>query len=108
MVLAWTGVHCGLQNNLGYCEVNGNGIRTPDSYKLVINFFNPQLRKSKDFYAILILNKVTQSRGFSKLKSKFSFDDAEVKKAFSLCKSAMGVSMLNDITSTNSCLAKIG
>ena len=37
--------------------------------------------KSKHFYYLLISNKVTQSRGFSKFKWKLSIDDIELRKA---------------------------
>ena len=56
------------------------------------------------------INILTESRGFTKLKSKFSIDDVETKKAFSLIRSCIceTVKILNDILLTNSHLAKIG
>jgi len=69
-----------------------------------------------DFYGLLISSKMTKSRGFIKLKSKFSIDDDEAKKAFSLIRSCISETyvqcfqfkLLNDILFTNSHLAKIG
>ena len=60
--------------------------------------------------------KSTESRGFTKLKSKFSIDDVETKKAFSLIRTCIcetyvqcfQFKILNDILFTNSRLVKIG
>ena len=65
---------------------------------------------------MLISSKATESRGFTKLKSKFSFDDVEIKKALSLIRSCIcetyvqcfQFKILNDILFTNSRLAEIG
>ena len=48
------------------------------------NFFNPALSKSRNFYTLLnyISIKVTESKGFTKLKSKFSIDYVEARKPF--------------------------
>ena len=78
--------------------------------------FDPAVSKSRDFYGLLISCKATESRGFTKLKSKFSIDDVETKKASSLIRSCIcekyvqcfQFKILNDILFTNSRLAKIG
>ena len=65
---------------------------------------------------MLISSKATESRGFTKLKSKFSIDDVKIKKAFSLIRSSFcetyvqcfQFKILNDTLFTNSRLAKIG
>ena len=75
-----------------------------------------KLGKSRDFYGLLISCKATESRGFTKLKSKFSIDDVETKKAFTLIRTCIcetfvkcfQLNILNDILFTISCLAKIG
>jgi len=51
--------------------------------------FDPALGNSRDFYGLLISCKVTEFRGFTKLKSKLSIDDVETKKAFSLIRSCI-------------------
>ena len=57
----------------------------------------------------------TESRGFTKLKSKFSIDDVETKKASQIrscnCKTyvqCFQFKILNDILFTISCFAEIG
>ena len=72
--------------------------------------------KSRDFYGLLISCKATASRGFTKLKSKFSIDNVEIKKAFSLIRTCIcetylqcfQFKILNDVLFKNSRLAKIG
>ena len=62
------------------------------------------------------VRRATESRGFTKLKSKFSIDDVETKKAFSLLRSCIcetyvqsfQFKILNNILFTNSRLAKVG
>ena len=113
--LTWTGVRCAIPRDLRVCPVNGNRIRTLQ-FQIGDKIFNPALSKCKDFYALLIADKATQSRGFTKLKSKFCLDDEDVRKAFSLIKSTIfetfvqcfQFKILNDITFTNFLLAKIG
>jgi len=76
--------------------------------------FDPARSKSGDFYGLLISCKATESRGFTKLKSKFA--DAETKKAFALIRSCIcetyvqcfQFKILNDMVFTISRLAKIG
>ena len=115
--LTWTGVRCAVSSHLRIRsrEVNKDHVR---SLQLEIGHktFDPALSKSRDFYDLLISNKATESRGFIKLKSKFSVVEVETKKAFSLIRSCICVTymqclrlkILNDILFTNLCLAKIG
>ena len=78
--------------------------------------FDILFSKSRVFYGLLISCKATESRGFTKLKSKFSIDDVKIKKAFSLIRTCIcetyvqcfQFKILNDILFTNSLLAKIG
>ena len=79
--------------------------------------FDPALSKSRDFYGVLKSSLATESRGFIKLKSKFSIDDMETKKRLliiirsCICETYVQFfqfKILNDILFTNSRLAKIG
>ena len=84
-------------------------------FKIGDKIFDPALSKSRDFYGLLISSKGTESRGFTKLKSKFSFDHVETKKGLLINKSCIcetyvqcfQFKILNDILFTNSRLAKI-
>ena len=69
-------------------EVNRDHVRSLQ-FKIGDRIFDPALSKSRDFYGLLISSKATESRGFIKLKSKFSIDDVEAKKAFSLIRSCI-------------------
>ena len=72
--------------------------------------------KIKSIYSALIQSKAETSRGFKKLVSDFSIDSETVQKAFLLANRNASESflksfqykILNDITFTNSRLAKIG
>ena len=83
-------------------------------FKIGDKMFDPALSKSRDFYGLLRSSKATESRGFTKLKSKFSIDDVETKKAFSLTRSCICETYVqcfqfkiqNDILFTNSRLAE--
>ena len=115
--LIWTGVRSAVpkQPRIRSREVNRDRIAALQ-FQIGDNFFNPALSKSRDFYALLISIIATESKGFTKLKFKFSIDDVEVRKAFSLMRSYIcetfvqrfQFKILNDITFTNSRLAKIG
>ena len=115
--LTWTGVRCAVPSHLRIRsrEVNRDHVRSLQ-FKIGDRIFDPALSKSRDFYGLLISSKATESRGFIKLKSKFSIDDVEAKKAFSLIRSCIcetyvqcfQFKILNDILFTNSRLAKIG
>ena len=82
--LTWTGVRCAVPSHLRIRtrEVNKDHVRSLQ-FKIGEKIFDPALNKSRDFYGLLISSKATESRGFTKLKSKFSIDDVETKKAFS-------------------------
>ena len=91
-------------------EVNRDHVRSLQ-FKIGDRIFDPALSKSRDFYGLLISSKATESRGFIKrLKSKFSIDDVEAKKVFSLIRSCIcetyvqcfQFKILNDILFTNS------
>ena len=115
--LIWNGVRSAVPKQLRIRsrEVNRNRIAALQ-FQIGDNFFNPALSKSRDFYALLISIIATESKGFTKLKLKFSIDDVEARKAFSLMRSyicetfvqCFQFKILNDITFTNSRLAKIG
>ena len=115
--LTWTGVRCAVPSHLRIrsCEVNKDHVRSLQ-FKIGDKIFDPAFCKSKDFYGLLISCKSTESRGFTKLKSKFSIDDVETKKAFSLIRTCIcetyvqcfQFKILNDILFTNSRLVKIG
>ena len=115
--LTWTGVRCAVPSHLRIRshEVNKDHVRSLQ-FKIGDKIFDPAFCKSKDFYGLLISCKSTESRGFTKLKSKFSIDDVETKKAFSLIRTCIcetyvqcfQFKILNDILFTNSRLAKIG
>ena len=115
--LTWTGVRCAVPSHLRIrChEIKKDHVRSLQ-FKIGDKIFDPALSKSRDFYGLLISSKATESRGFTKLKSKFSIDDVETKKAFSLIRSCIcetyvqcfQFKILNDILFTNSRLAKIG
>ena len=115
--LTWTGVRCAVPSHLKIRshEVNKDHVRSLQ-FKIGDKTFDPALSKSTDFYSLLISCKATESRGFTKLKSKFSIDDVETKKAFSLIRTCIcetyvqcfQFKILNDILFTNSRLAKIG
>ena len=88
-------------------EVNRDRITAPH-FQIGDNFFNPTLSNSRDFYALLMSNKARESKGFTKLKSKFSIDDIEARKAFLSIRSCICETfaqcfqskILNDITFT--------
>ena len=115
--LTWTGVRCAVPSHLRIRsrEVNKDHVRSLQ-FKIGDKIFDPAFCKSKDFYGLLISCKSTESRGFTKLKSKFSIDDVETKKAFSLIRTCIcetyvqcfQFKILNDILFTNSRLVKIG
>ena len=115
--LTWTAVRCAVPSHLRNRsrEVNKDHVRSLQ-FKIGDKTFDPALSKSRDFYDLLISCKATKSRGFTKLKSKFSIDEVETKKAFLLIRSCIcetyvqcfQFKILNDILFTNSRLAKIG
>ena len=115
--LTWTGVRCAVPSHLKLRspEVNKDHVRSLQ-FKIGDKTFDPVLSKSRDLYGLLISCKATESRGFTKLKSKFSIDDVGTKKAFSLIRTCIcetyvqcfQFKILNDILFTNSRLAKIG
>ena len=80
--LTWTGVRCAVPSHLKIRsrEVNKDHVRSLQ-FKIGDKAFDPVLSKSRDFYSLLISCKATESRGITKLKSKFSIDDVETKKA---------------------------
>ena len=89
--LTWTGVRCAVPSHLKLRnpEVNKDHVRSLQ-FKIGDKTFDPVLSKSRDLYGLLISCKATESRGFTKLKSKFSIDDVEIKKAaFSLIRSCI-------------------
>ena len=71
---------------------------------------------NKHFYELLVLSKAKVSRGFAKLKEDFGLADSAVTKAFIKVKTVSSemfirsfqFKILNNITFTNSCLAKKG
>ena len=90
--LTWTGVRCNLPKishlRIRSREVNKDHVRSLQ-FKIGNKRFDPAYIKSRDFYDLLTSCEATESRGFRKLKSKFSIDDVEVKKAFSLMRSCI-------------------
>ena len=78
--------------------------------------YNLKYCKSKSIYSALIQSKAETWRGFKKLVSDFSIDSETVQKAFLLANRNASESflkssqykILDDITFTNSRLAKIG
>ena len=88
--LTWTGARCAVPSHLRIRsrEVNRDHVRSLQ-FKIGDKIFDPALSKSRDFYSLLVSSKATESRGFTKLKSKFSIDDVETKKAFSLIRSCI-------------------
>ena len=88
--LTWTGVRCAVPSHLKIRsrEVKKDHVRSLQ-FKIGDKTFDPVLSKSRDFYSLLISCKATESRGFIKLKSKFSIDDVETKKAFSLIRTCI-------------------
>lgn len=96
--LTWTGVRCALSSHLKGYTVNRNCIKTLQR-KIGDKIFNSVFGKSEDFCALLISNKETHSRGFSKLKSKFSIDDEVARKAFSLITSVISETFLQSFSS---------
>jgi len=108
--LTWTGVRCAVPSHLKIRsgELNKGHVRSLQ-FKIGYKTFDPALSKSRDFYGLHISCEATESRGFTKLKSKFSIDDVETKKAF--CETyvqCFQFKIENDILFTNSRLAKIG
>ena len=83
--LTWTGVCCAVPSDLKVRsrEDNKDHVRKLQ-FKISDKTFDLALSKSSDFYGLLISFKVTESRGFTKCKSKFSIDDIETKKALLL------------------------
>ena len=84
--LTWTGVRCAVPSHLKLRsrEVNKDHVRSLQ-FKIGDKTFDPALSKFRDFYGLLKSCKATESRGFTKLKSRFSIDDVETKKAFCIC-----------------------
>ena len=93
--LTWTGVRCAVPSHLRIRsrEVDRDHVRSLQ-FKIGDRIFDPALSKSRDFYGLLISSKATESRGFIKLKLKFSID-VEAKKAFSLMRSCIWKHMWN-------------
>jgi len=90
-------------------KVNRDHVRSLQ-FKIGDRIFDPALSKSRDFCSLLISSKVTESRGFIKLKSKFFIDDVEAKRSC-ICETYVQYfqfKILNNILFTNSRLAKIG
>ena len=77
--LIWTGIRCAVPSHLRIRsrEVNRDHVRSLQ-FKIGDRIFDPALSKSREIYGLLIPSK--KSRGFTKLKSKFSIDDVEIKR----------------------------
>ena len=85
--LTWTDVRCAVPSHLKIRsrEVNKDHARSLQ-FQIGDKTFDPALSKSRDFYGLLISCKATESRGFTKLKSKFSIDEVETKKGLHIYK----------------------
>ena len=70
--MTWTDVHCAIPSHLKLLSRYGNEAHIRSlQFKISDKTFDPTLSKSRDFYGLLITCKATESRGFTKLKSKF-------------------------------------
>ena len=113
--LVWTGIRQAIPLDLRLREINVNELMTLE-FQCEGKLFDPLTSRSKQFYELLILKKAKVSRGFSKLKEKFSLNDETVSKAFLNVRTissetfvrSFQFKILNDITFTNHRLAKIG
>ena len=78
--------------------------------------FNPTVCKNKHFYELLVSRKTKVLRVFAKLKEDFALADSTVTQGFIKVKTVLfemfitsfQFKILNNITFTNSRLAKIG
>ena len=76
-----TGVRCTVPSHLRIRsgKVDRAHVRSLQ-FKIGDKIFDPALCKSRDFYGLLISSKASESRGFIKLKSKFSLVHVETKR----------------------------
>ena len=65
--LTWAGVRCAVPSHLRIrsCEVNKDHLRSLQFKIGEKKFFDTALRRSRDFYGLLISSKATEPRGFT-------------------------------------------
>ena len=113
--LVWTEIRQAIPPELKRLGVNENKLWLLES-QCGEKVPNPLTSKSKHFYELLISKKFRVSRGLTKWKENFCLDNTGVSKAFLKVRFILSeifvrsfqFKILNDITSTNHRLAKIG
>ena len=114
--MVWSGVRAAVPAHLKSLDVIESELECPLEFHCGEKKFNPIVCKNKHFYELLVSDKAKVSRGFAKLKEDFGLTDSAVTKAFLKVKTVSSemfirsfqFKILNDITFTNSRLAKIG
>ena len=114
--LVWSGVRTAVPAHLKDLDVTESELETSLEFHCGEKIFNPVVCKNKHFYELLVSGKAKISRGFVKLKEDFGSADSAVTKAFIKVKTVSSemfirsfqFKILNNITFTNSRLAKIG
>ena len=113
--LTWADIRCAIPAHLKGLDINESAINSL-KFHYGEKIFDPVKCKSKQFYELQILKRAVVSRGFIKLKKEFGLDDVTVSKVFLNLTSVSSETfvrsfqfkLLNDITFTNTRLAKIG
>ena len=114
--LVWSGVRTAVPAHLKDLDVTESELETSLEFHCGEKMFNPIVCKNKHFYELLVSGKAKVSRGFAKLKEDFGLADSAITKAFIKVKTVSSemfirsfqFKILNNITFTNSRLAKIG
>ena len=77
----WTGVRCAVPSlpRIRSREFIKDHVRSLQ-FKIGDQTFDPTVSKSRDLYGLLMSCKATESRGFTKMDSKFSIDAVDTKK----------------------------
>ena len=114
--LVSSGIRAAVPAHLKSLDVIKSELECPLEFQCGEKKINPTVCKNKHFYELLVSGKARVSRGFAKLKEDFGLADSAVTKAFLKVKTVSSemfirsfqFKILNDITFTNSRLAKIG
>jgi len=114
--LVWSGIRTAVPAHLKDLDVTESELESCLEFQCGEKKINPTVCKNKHFYELLVSGKARVSRGFAKLKEDFGLADSAVTKAFIKVKTVSSemfirsfqFKILNNITFTNSRLAKIG
>ena len=116
-ILIWSGVRAVVPAHLKNLDVTESELECPLEFHCGEKKFNPTVQLYVKINTLMLVSgKARVSRGFTKLKEDFGLADTAVTKAFLKVKTVSSemfirsfqFKIVNDITFTNSCLAKIG